>query len=70
MPMNYSCKTTNYKSLCTTIGSNGIHNKPQFFLQILVILVAFINSIHNATQNKTFHENGNNRIKHCVQPMK
>ena len=70
MPMNHSCYPTNYQSLCTTILSNGIHNKLQFFLQILVIPVAIINSIHNATQNNTFHENGNNRIKHCVKPMK
>ena len=70
MPKNNSYTTTNYKSLCTTIGSNGIHNKLQFFLQILVIPVAIINSIPHATQNKTFHENGNNRIKHCVKPMK
>ena len=70
MPKNHSCKTTKYQSLCTTILSNGIHNKLQFFIQILVILVAIINSILHATQNKTFHENGNNRIKHCVKPMK
>ena len=70
MPMNHSYTTTNYKSLCTTILSNENHNKLQFFLQILVIPVAIINSILHATQNKTFHENGNNRIKHCVKPMK
>ena len=70
MPKNHSCKTTVYQSLCTTILSNENHNKLQFFLQILVIPVAIINSILHATQNKTFHENGNNRIKHCVKPMK
>ena len=70
MPKNHSCRTTVYHSLCTTILSNGIHNKLQLFLQILVIPVAIINSILHATQNKTFHENGNNRIKHCVKPMK
>ena len=68
--MNYSCKTTVYQSFCTTILSNGIHNKLQFFLHILVIPVALINSFLSVTQNKTFHENGNNRIKHCVKPMK
>ena len=70
MPMNHSCFTTVYQSFCTTIDNYGIHNKLQFFLQILVIPVAIINSILHATQNKTFHENGNNRIKHCVKPMK
>ena len=70
MPMNHSCFTTVYQSFCTTIDSYGIHNKVQFFLQILVIPVAIINSILHATQNKTFHKNGNNRIKHCVEPMK
>ena len=70
MPKNHSCKTTVYQSLCITILSNGIHNKFQFFIHILVIPVALINSIPHATQNKTFHENGNNRIKHCVKPMK
>ena len=66
MPKNHSCKTTVYQSLCITILSNGIHNKFQFFIHILVIPVALINSIPHATQNKTFHENGNNRIKQCV----
>ena len=66
IPMNYSCKTTVYQSFCTTIENEGIHYKLQFFLQTLVILVAIINSILHATQNNTFHENGNNRIKHCV----
>ena len=70
MPMNHSCFTTVYQSFCTTIENEGIHNKLQFFLQILIIPVAIINSILHATQNKTFHENGNNRIKHCVKPMK
>ena len=70
MPVNYSCKTTVYQSFCTTIENEGIHNKLQFFLQILIIPVAIINSILHATQNKTFHENGYNRIKHCVKPMK
>ena len=70
IPMNYSCKTTVYQSFCTTIENEGIHNKLQFFLQLLVTPVAIINSILHATQNKTFHENGNNRIKHCVKPMK
>ena len=70
MPMNHSCFTTVYQSICTTIESEGIHNKLQFFLQILIIPVAIINSIPHATQNKTFHENGKNRIKHCVKPMK
>ena len=70
MPKNHSYTTTNYKSLCTTILSNENHNKLQFFLYILVIPVAIFNSILHATQNKTFHENGNNRIKHCVEPMK
>ena len=70
MPMNHSCFTTVYQSLCTTIENEGIHYKLQFFLQILVIPVAIINSILHATQNKTFLENGNNRIKHCVKPMK
>ena len=66
IPMNHSCFTTVYQSFCTTIENEGIHNKLQFFLQTLVILVAIINSILHATQNNTFHENGNNRIKHCV----
>ena len=70
MPMNHSCFTTVYQSFCTIIDTYEIHNKLQFFLQILVIPVAFFNSILYATQNKTFHENGNNRIKHCVEPMK
>ena len=70
MPMNHSWYATKYQSLCTTIERKGIHNKLQFFLQILVIPVAFFNSILYATQNKTFVENGNNRIKHCVKPMK
>ena len=70
MPKNHSYTTTKYQSFCTTILSNGIHNKLQFFIQILVIPVAIINCILHATQNKTFHENGNNRIKHCVKPMK
>ena len=52
--MNYSCKTTKYQSFCTTIDSYEIHNKFQFFLQILVIPVAIINRILHATQNKTF----------------
>ena len=68
--MNHSCFTTEYQSFCTTIENEGIHNKLLFSLQTLVILVAIINSILHATQNKTFHENGNNRIKHCVEPMK
>ena len=54
MPKNHSCYPTKYHSLCTTIDSNGFHNKLQLFLQILVILVAIINSILHATQNKTF----------------
>ena len=70
MPKKHSYFTTVYQSFCTTILSNGIHNKLLFFLQILVIPVAIINSILHATQNKTFHKNGNNRIKHCVKPMK
>ena len=70
MPMNHSCKITVYQSLCTTIERKGIHNKLQLFLQILVIPVAIINCIPAATHNNTFHENGNNRIKHCVKPMK
>ena len=70
MPKNHSCYPNKYQSLCTTIERKGIHNKLQLFLQILVTLVAIINSILHATQNKTFLENGNNRIKHCVEPMK
>ena len=70
MPMNHSCFTTVYQSFCTTIENEGIHNKLLFFLQTLVILVAIFSSIHNATQNKTLHKNGNNRIKHGVKPMK
>ena len=70
MPMNHSCFTTVYQSFYTTIDTYEIHNKLQFFLQTLVILVAVFNSILHATQNKTFLENGNNRIKHCVKPMK
>ena len=66
IPKNHSYTTTKYLSLCTTIENEGIHNKLQFFFHILVIPVAIINSILHATQNKTFHENGNNRIKHCV----
>ena len=70
MPKNHSWKTTVYQSLCTTIDSNGIHNKLQFLIHTLVIPVAITNKILHATQNKIFHENGNNRIKHSVQPMK
>ena len=70
MPKNHSCYPTKYQSICTTIESEGIHNKLPFFLQILIIPVAIINSILHAAQNKTFHENGNNRIKHWVKPMK
>ena len=66
MPKNHSYTTTVYQSLWTTILSNENHNKLQFFLYILVIPVAIFNSILHATQNKTFHENGNNRIKHWV----
>ena len=62
-PWNHSYTTTNYQSLRTTTDSNGIHNKLQFFIQILIILVAFINRILPATQNKTFLENGYNRMK-------
>ena len=70
MPKNHSCYPTKYQSICTTIESEGIHNKLPFFLQILVIPVAIFNSILHAAQNKTFHENGKNRIKHCVKPIK
>ena len=62
-PWNHSYTTTNYQSLRTIIDNNGIHNKLQFFIQILNIPVAFINSILPATQNKTFLENGYNRMK-------
>ena len=41
-----------------------------WFPSHMVILVAIINRILHATQNNTFHENDNNRIKHSVQPMK
>ena len=70
MPKNHSYTTTKYQSLCTTIDSNGIHNKLQFLIHTLVITVAITNKNLHATQNKIFHENGNNRIKHSVQPMK
>ena len=66
IPKNHSYTTTKYQSFSTTILSNEIHNKLQFFFHILVIPVAIINSILHATQNEIFHENGNNRIKHCV----
>ena len=66
MPKNHSFKTTVYQSLSITILSNGIHNKLPFFLHILVIPVAITNRILHTTQNKTFLENRNNRIKHCV----
>ena len=60
MPKNHSCRTTEYQSSQQTpiLPSN------------MVIPVAIINSIPAATQNNTFHENENNRIKHCVKPMK
>ena len=70
MPKNNSYTTTVYQSFCTTILSNENHNKFKFFLYILVIPVAIFNSILSVTQNKTFLENRNNRIKHCVKPMK
>ena len=62
-PWNYPYTTTNYQSLHITTDSKGIHNKLQFFIQILNIPVAFINSIFPATQNETFLENGYNRMK-------
>ena len=70
MSKNHLCKTTKYQSFCATIENEGIYYKLQFFLHIFVIPVTIINSILHATQNKTYHKNGNNRIKHCVKPMK
>ena len=54
MPKNHSCYPTKYHSLCTTIDSNGFHNKLQLFLQILVIPVTIIKYIPHAAQIKTF----------------
>ena len=62
-PWNHSYTTTNYQSLRTTTDNKGIHNKLQFLNQILNIPVAFINNILPATLNKTFLENGYNRMK-------
>ena len=70
MPMNHSCFTTVYQSFCTTIENEGIHNKLLFFLhiwlfqwQLSTVFLMLLRIIH-------LHENGNNRIKHCVKPMK
>ena len=62
-PWNHSYTTTDYQSLRTTTDNKGIHSILQFFIQILIIPVAFINSILPATMNKAFLENGYNRMK-------
>ena len=67
---NHSVPTTIYQSLCIPTNNNGIYYKLQSFIHRLVIPVLSINSIVPATQNQLFYENGFNRIKHCVKPMK